>query len=482
MMMRRKDLEPSQVPRRRFCLAVLGALRMAAKPCACSAAISLQAPLGLSTDLHRPMTREVRRRVVEGTDRRDESRLRVAMSWTSLIDVDPFRPKARGSWGSCLDPQLPLKDLLLCHVGDRSFKGSWGSRQQQNMTSQFSASVLNSHPHYMISPGGLGLSMSTPRTMLESAKSMAQAGRDALTPRKHGVKNNGVGKKKASREDPFLARLGPPRGLPPPKKRSVITAAAAAPSPEEAAPAGPSALTWIIENVPLIGPTLSMIMEFDWAADALPLLMIVVLVAAGVHFTELLAGEAMTEIFIFAAREPVSYLLLNFGIVAAIGVSFLFLKDMRDLVEAVRNEQLQAQRRGESMSSFSAAAAMWRRRFGPKSADGDPDADAEGATREPSREYQPLRSESGTDVEAGPSLVPALHEEREKGVGELKAELRNVRDHIEELEIRCRVHRSSESEAAVLLREELHRLEERALELSELLESGVSPQGLKLLG
>ena len=63
-------------------------------------------------------------------------------------------------------------------------------------------------------------------------------------------------------------------------------------APEEAAPAGPSALTWIIENVPLIGPTLSMIMEFDWAADALPLLMIVVLVAAGVHFTELLAGES----------------------------------------------------------------------------------------------------------------------------------------------------------------------------------------------
>jgi hypothetical protein len=345
-----------------------------------------------------------------------------------------------------------------------------------------------STPRKLLESGTNGL-LATPRKLLEGGKMVMMR-----------AKNGGRGKSKGGSKQDSLARLlGQSRALPPPNGRRRINseAVSSAANQPAAAPKDTSAVEWIIEHVPIVGGVLAIILEFDYARDSGALLVLLLLLAAGVYASQLAANRAMDAVFKFASSEPVEYLALNFGIVALIGVVFLFLKDMHDLLEAIRSEQMQAQRRGEPTGWFQAAVALWQRRqrrlrqppnFHPVAGREPgmlPDTEAVGVLGAASPvaaegnvfEYHELVDATADgDVEAGPSLVPALHEERAKGVGELRSELRAVRDSIEELEIRCRVNAHSELASAVAMREELQSLEERRQILEELLESGNQQQ------
>ena len=72
-----------------------------------------------------------------------------------------------------------------------------------------------------------------------------------------------------------------------------------------------------------------------------------------------LVAVVSQSIFQYAEDQPVLYLCLNYGICTAIGLFFLFLKDINTVLERIKDEQVSMQRRGEAANWFEAAHALW---------------------------------------------------------------------------------------------------------------------------
>ena len=275
----------------------------------------------------------------------------------------------------------------------------------------------------------------------------------------------------------------------------------------------------------------------EFGCDALDELLLLMLALGGTaYLVHILASRAGDAIFEFAEASPVVYLSLNFGAAAAVGLGFLLLKDVQDLLERISDERLSLQRRGEPGTFSQASLALWERwRSSPAEAGYEAieehDVEKGGAVQRGSSKGEggsPKGTRSGAAAGAAAGGGAACDEnsvsaasaalvahtaahgaastaqgkgkaggegsfkdkgDKEMGAGEMRKELRKVTDQVEELQIKCKVHKGSSSEQASEMRAQLRTFEARLEELTGLLrtidssqhdgKAAVSTQGLK---
>ena len=246
----------------------------------------------------------------------------------------------------------------------------------------------------------------------------------------------------------------------------------------------------------------------EFACDALDeLLLLLLALSGGAYLVHILASRAGDAIFEFAEANPIVYLSLNFGAAAAVGLGFLLLKDVQDLLERIADERLSLQRRGEEGTFSQASLALWERWRNPPAEAGyemieehdvekgsvkgntggggaacdDNAVSAASAALVAHTAAHGVASAAQSKTKAGGEALAGAGSaadgaEKEMGAGEMRKELRRVTDEAEELQIKCKVHKGSNSEDASQMRARLRMLEARLEELTAILRTLDSSQ------